>query len=93
MEFKHRLDKNLKAKQSFYIKMAGILNLNEHEFIELIKNIESDPIFEKLKESGAIKRQKHYNRKIASDFLEFDDNIIHQNPIDSDISEIWILTK
>ncbi|MBN1622412.1 MAG: hypothetical protein JW871_07475 [Endomicrobiales bacterium] len=87
MEFRNRLSNKLKTKQSFYIKMANVIALNEHDFSELIKNIELDPLFEKLRSLGVLKRQKHRNSRIASDFLEFDDNIFHQGSGDSDISE------
>lgn len=79
---------SLKHKLFFRVKLAGIIALDERKSNELINDIESDPLFKSLMKSGVVKYRRHSNWNLASDFLEFDDNIFHNTSADSDISEV-----
>jgi hypothetical protein len=68
--------------------MANYLGLSERKSDEMIHDLESDPMFSEMLKLQVIKRLKRGNQRIASDFLQFDDNLFHPESGNADISLI-----
>src|SRR3989339_628145 len=62
-------------RQILGTRLTNIIKLSEKEFNLLIKELESDPLFEKLRNERIIRYKKFPNTGFSNAFLEFNENI------------------
>src|SRR3989339_310171 len=56
-------------------RLANIIRLSEKEFNQLIKQLESDPLFEKLKNDKIVRYKRFPNTGFSNAFLELNENL------------------